>query len=119
MSSFWDSFQVYNPNKHAKSSKMGGGNHSNLGSSNTQFIYSKEHRPSNASAASDDLAAKAPAEGMKETSNLGSNMNSEAGTNPNPNPNPNLVDVSQLSQGEFERIYKNMRKGEPNNKVNF
>lgn len=30
-----------------------------------------------------------------------------------------LVDLNKISQAEFQKLYNSMRKGEPNNRVNF
>lgn len=30
-----------------------------------------------------------------------------------------LVDLNKISQAEFQKLYNGMRKGEPNNRVNF
>lgn len=115
MGSFWDSFAVYNPRKHASSDNRGGG-HMNIGSSNAQWAYSKEYRPAEKEkllAQQEMLEARRnsiESQRSQESADADSYSKTTEGT---------WVDVSNLTQGEFEKIYKGLHKGEPNNQVNF
>lgn len=102
---------------------MFGTNHSNLGEGKTTYLYSHEYYgPSK--------KKKTAAEtGMMEGGEINSDMrkssvSSESSQDSNDmkamgEDQPHMVDISKLSQNEFKRLYESMRKGEPDNKVNF
>lgn len=93
MPSFWDSFSVYNRNKQARGGgDMHGGN--TTSGSNTMYMHASEHYDIKKS---DDGTMEAKIETPE---------------------GPQMVDISNMTQQEFEKLYKNMRKGEPNNRVN-
>ncbi|CAR58050.1 uncharacterized protein GVI51_K03289 [Nakaseomyces glabratus] len=94
MPSFWDSFAVYNRNKHAKGDVHGGHMSQNMGGQ-PMYLQAKEHA---------DIK-------KKEDGTLEAKIETPDG--------PRLVDVSNMTQQEFERTYNSLRKGEPNNRVNF
>ncbi|KAL3229172.1 Stationary phase protein 4 [Nakaseomyces bracarensis] len=96
MPSFWDSFAVYNRNKHAKGgADMHGGNHMNTGTGQTMYMHASEHY---------DIK-------KKDDGTVEAKIETPSG--------PQMVDVSNMTQQEFEKLYKTMRKGEPNNRVNI
>lgn len=90
MSSFWNSFEIYNKDKHAK---FGGYGHGNVRPGQSNLYYSQEYR--------------GPA---KELDNSDDQVAMLEGT---------TVDVSNMSQAELKKLVDGMRKGEPNNMVNF
>ncbi|CCD25023.1 Spg4p NDAI_0E02070 [Naumovozyma dairenensis CBS 421] len=107
---FWDAFSVYNRKKHVDDIGMYGTNHSNIGSSNTSYAYSKEYY--------------VPKDGkiLKNNEKVTMDSNGKVINRENnfiSQDVPHMVDVSNLSQQEFKELYDNARKGEPNNRVNF
>ncbi|CAL9730323.1 stationary phase protein 4 [Monosporozyma unispora] len=142
MAKFWDSFQVYNKNKHDNPGLFGGKN-SNIGADNTQFKYSKEYydtevkpvpamvgspivvqvprRKSSVSSNSRRSSATSTGDTQAGMANTGFAADKNFSTQ---NPLEGLDDVTkkqigQMSQLEFKRVYDSLRKGEPNNNVNF
>lgn len=115
---FWDAFQVYNRNKHSKNPDMFGVNHSNLGEGKTTYLYSHEYyEPSKKTKPLKDQMVEG---GDSRKSSVSSDS---AGGNDvmvmGDDGTPHMVDISKLSQNEFKRLYEGMRKGEPDNRVNF
>ncbi|EJS44222.1 spg4p [Saccharomyces arboricola H-6] len=113
MGSFWDAFAVYDKNKHADPSVYGG-NHNNTGDSRTQVVFSKEYRQ-----------PKIQQENLQDMrrSSTSSQDSSDVedikqGILPAEVEIPKNVDISNMSQTEFLRLYQSLRKGEPDNKVN-
>ncbi|BAO39396.1 YMR107W [Kluyveromyces marxianus] len=101
MSKFFEAFEVYNRNKHAPGdAKSRGGNHSNIGTGNTTYMFAREYRGPNKVQA----VPRSQEDGQAQAQ-------------------PQMVDVSKLSREEFEAMYYKMHpetpRGEPNNKVNF
>lgn len=97
MSSFWDAFQVYNRKKHAKNPEIYGSSHPNSGKSNTWYAYSQEYVEKRG----DDKTIPTKVEIPEAENGM-----------------PKMVDISNMSQSEFDRLYKSLRKGEPDNRVN-
>lgn len=148
MAKFWDSFQVYNKNKHDNPDLYGGKN-SNVGSGNTQFKYSKElydtevkpvpamvgspivvqvpRRKSSASGSSRRSSAnsntdKDAQQAMANVGNSGGFAGSKSFGVGDPLEKLDPMtkkEISSMSQQEFQRVYDSLRKGEPNNNVNF
>ncbi|CCK70498.1 Spg4p KNAG_0E02370 [Huiozyma naganishii CBS 8797] len=104
MSSIWDAFQVYNRNKHDKRPEMRGMNHVNTGV--TQVLYAKEHRPPPLK-----QTITAP-EGATTTTTTD-------GHQPPPLDDKTREAISKMTRGEFERLRADLRRGEPDNRVNF
>lgn len=117
---FWDSFQVYNQNKHAKNTGMFGTNHSNLGEGKTTYLYSHEYYGPKKKAEQEAGVMSEPVNADMRKSSVSSDASQEE-----PNmvmvggDQPHMVDISNMSQNEFKKLYEGMRKGEPDNKVNF
>ncbi|SCU77886.1 LAFA_0A03840g1_1 [Lachancea sp. 'fantastica'] len=108
MGGIFDAFEVYNKNKHSSNQRMFGGA-SNTGGTKTDYVYSSEyHAPKNKKLDKNELlgpasdASKLDAKALQETAGV-----------------PHMVDVSKMSQGELNELMKSLRKGEPNNRVNF
>ncbi|KAM3163413.1 Stationary phase protein 4 [Lachancea thermotolerans] len=111
MGGIFDAFEVYNKKKHSSNPHMFG-NTSNTGGTKTDYVYSSEYRaPKKNKLMKDELLApdSEHADGAKATLTESA---AQAGT-------PNMVDLSKLSQHELESLMKDLRKGEPNNRVNF
>ncbi|AAS52381.1 AEL303Cp [Eremothecium gossypii ATCC 10895] len=104
----FEPFSVYNRSKHSKSGIVGG-NHSNIGAGRTMLLFADEYREPKAQAdAAHGAAVQAAGTGSEPASRKGS-----------VGEGPNMVDLSTLSQAEFERLKATLRKGAPNNRVNF
>ncbi|CUS20683.1 LAQU0S01e12244g1_1 [Lachancea quebecensis] len=111
MVGIFDAFEVYNKKKHSSNPHMFG-SASNTGGTKTDYVYSSEYRaPKKNKLTKDEILVQdnEHADGAKAT--LAENA-TQAGM-------PNMVDLSKLSQHELESLMKNLRKGEPNNRVNF
>ncbi|SCV00471.1 LAMI_0G05270g1_1 [Lachancea mirantina] len=109
MAGLFDAFEVYNRKKHSSNPTMFGGNHSNIGTNNTGYMFAHEYQKPK----DKDLQVKEALIQSGEAPVPGASPDAGA------IPNPNLIDISNMSQAEFERVYRGMRKGEPNNRVNF
>lgn len=89
----------------------------NIGESKTQVMFSQEYRaPKTQQAMPEDM------QNMRRSS-MSSVDSSDVeavkeGKLPADMEIPKNVDISNMSQGEFLRLYKSLRKGEPDNKVN-
>ncbi|SCU90059.1 LANO_0D07448g1_1 [Lachancea nothofagi CBS 11611] len=107
MVGLFDAFEVYNKKKHSSNPQMLG-HTSNTGGTRTDFVYSSEYRAPNPKKVNkDELLTANPAEAQEAQT-----MANNAGV-------ANMVDVSRMSQHELEDLMKTLRKGEPNNRVNF
>ncbi|QLL30556.1 hypothetical protein HG536_0A03740 [Torulaspora globosa] len=120
---FWDSFEVYNRKKHAKDVSMLGTNHSNLGQGQgkTGYMYSHEYYgPAKKKAMEESgIISEAGTADMRKSS-VSSESSGESSTKLMMGEDqPHMVDISKLTQNEFKRLYEGMRKGEPDNRVNF
>ncbi|CDO95928.1 unnamed protein product [Kluyveromyces dobzhanskii CBS 2104] len=127
MGGFFDAFEVYNRKKHATGDVYGGG-HSNVGSGNTTFMFAHEYYgPSGAQkkdAAAAALAADVKAGKVELVNGQNSADSSRKSSVVEESSAPQMVDISKLNREEFQALYNKMqpeviRKGEPNNKVNF
>ncbi|QLG72596.1 hypothetical protein HG535_0D03040 [Zygotorulaspora mrakii] len=122
---FWDSFQVYNKDKHSDP-RMFGGNHSNIGEQKTTYLYSHEYyepRTHKKMVENQELVMDGDKLVNARKSSVSSDSSEASGIGGDKimgseNANTNLVDISQLSPNEFKRLYDSMRKGEPDNRVN-
>lgn len=156
MPKFWDSFQVYNKNKHEKNPEMFGGNQSNVSGGNTKYQYSQEYyetksKPVPATIGSEKSVVVEPVRRKSSVASQGSmgqpllnpldqgkdntmpqdsghsTMGSGFGKDQHINTNEILgqlnpitrSEISKLSQNEFQQVYNNLKRGEPNNNVNF
>ena len=120
---FWNAFDVYDKKKHADPA-VSIGNNSNVGKGVTNFLYSKEYRGPR----EDNMAPHMPVTGPQRANLIQSAANSpsisddihDGKVDTVTGPSGQMVDISKMSQTEFENLYKGMRKGgEPNNRVNF
>lgn len=137
MAKFWDSFQVYNKNKQEDPGIYGGKN-SNVGSGNTQYQYSKEYYDTEVKAVPAMVGSplmvhvprrKSSASGASRRSSATSGSDMEAamanvGSSKGFDPLEGLDEITKkqisgMSQPEFQRVYNTLKKGEPNNNVNF
>ena len=106
MVGIFDAFEVYNRKKHSSHPDMFG-HTSNTGGTRTDYVYASEHRPAPKKKLAEGLPQE-PAEAQK----LVNQAAADSGM-------PHMVDISKLSQHELEDLMKSLRKGEPNNRVNF
>ncbi|AMD21801.1 HFL055Cp [Eremothecium sinecaudum] len=116
---FFGQFTVYNRNKHSRPG-LSGANHSNIGAGKTTFIFADEYREpvrrASTTSESELTASSSASENITAHDSLpAAGLPKRAATEMN----PNMVDISTLSQGEFERLKATLRKGSPNNRVNF
>lgn len=117
---FWDSFEVYNRKKHSKNAAMYGINHSNLGEGKTAYMYAHEYYgPANKKTMEESAIISETSGTDDMRKNSVSSESSGGSSNKMMEDQPHLVDISKLSQNEFKRLYESMRKGEPDNRVNF
>lgn len=124
MTGLFEAFEVYNKKKHAPGNyKVHGTNHSNISGGTTTFMYSQEHREPRIDKL--DLVKQPSSEDSSRKSSV-SEEGLLAGAVPQvaTMPGPQMVDMSKMSRDEFEAMYNKLnpatlRKGEPNNKVNF
>lgn len=115
---FWDTFSVYNQKKHSTNPEMFGTNHSNLGEGKTSYIYSREYQEPNKKKVVERKEVEMNGDQIVNMRN--SVSSSESGDKIMMNDSQShMVDISNLSQTEFKKLYDGMRKGEPDNKVNF
>lgn len=77
------------------------GRNSSSSSSKTMYLHAPEYRE--------------PVSSASRKSSVTSVNISDTGTNGD----VNMIDLSKISSEDFERLYKNMKKGEPSNRVNF
>lgn len=141
----WEQFTAYNPNKHSRNPGMIGGNHSNIGGGKATYIFADEYREkkidgkgvrnatvttaqvkssstiSSSPGAMSDIVGKEPLSGAssRKGSLTDEGAPPEGLLRRGSEVNPNLVDISSLTQSEFERLKNTLRKGAPNNRVNF
>lgn len=126
-----EAFEVYNRKKHSSNPEMFGQNHSNIGGGNTSYMFAREYRaPKDKNLKKMLETSTGSSDESSEPSSRKSSISSSdeakeamlkeamlkqglAGTT------PGMVDVSHMSQAEFERVFNSLRKGEPNNRVNF
>ncbi|SCW00693.1 LAFE_0C09868g1_1 [Lachancea fermentati] len=118
MPGFFEAFEVYNRKKHSSNPSMFGSNHSNIGGNNTGYMFAHEYREPK----KEKLATEAMMAPKDEGST--SRKSSVSSTEEALEQMPRMVDVSKMSQAEFESIFRTLhkeeqRKGEPNNRVNF
>lgn len=114
----WDAFQVYNRNKHSSNPDKSGASHSNMSEGNTTYLYS--HEVSEHSKKKKLMDDQLMAAGQDRKSSVSSDTSDDNNMMVmGSDGNPHMVDVSKLSQNEFKRLYEGMRKGEPDNRVNF
>ncbi|SCU94608.1 LADA_0G09670g1_1 [Lachancea dasiensis] len=103
MGGIFEAFEVYNKNKHSSHPRMFGGT-SNTGGTRTDYLYSSEHyTPKQQKMDKEELLGQSMGESAKMTGL----------------PADKMVDISHMSQHELEELMKGLRKGEPNNRVNF
>ncbi|CCE64130.1 hypothetical protein TPHA_0G02890 [Tetrapisispora phaffii CBS 4417] len=107
MSSIWNAFDVYDKKKHSKNYGVYGGNFANVGGRKTEFLYSSEHHEQKKPQDQDPMVAER--RGSESES-----LNSSEGAAKT----PNMLDISNMSQNEFKKLYDAMKKGEPDNRVN-
>ncbi|CCF55496.1 hypothetical protein KAFR_0A00580 [Kazachstania africana CBS 2517] len=130
MSNFWNAFEVYNRSKHTKDPEMWGMNHANIGTGNTQYYYSQEYRApkkkTTRSASFSSISSSTTDEDSLRRSSISetelpklSKEQQQKEVSSSAALHPKMIDISNLSQREFQDLYQNMRKGEPNNRVNF
>lgn len=142
----FDAFSVHNPKKHANPNTGYQGSKNNTGSG-TMFMYAKEYRePSNADKVikaqglsndpeafnkmmeeDDKLNRESGNMLVREDEYMGK-MGGETGIPPQDrrgsdasmdSQGSTTVDWQHMSQNEFKKMYDSMRKGEPNNRVNY
>lgn len=77
------------------------GHNSSGNSSKTMYLHAPEYRE--------------PVSIASRKSSVTSVATSDSGANGD----ANLIDLSKISSEDFEKLYKNMKKGEPSNRVNF
>ena len=127
MSRFFDAFEVYNKNKHAPADFKSHGGSSLNTRATTAYMFAREYRgPSTGEkkeAAAAALAADVKA-GKVELVNDPNTADSSRKSSVSEEAMPQMVDISKLTREEFEALYNKinpgmLRKGEPNNKVNF
>ncbi|CEP63578.1 Spg4p LALA0_S08e05798g [Lachancea lanzarotensis] len=107
MGGIFEAFEVYNKNKHSSNRMFGGA--SNTGGTKTDYVYSSEYRaPKNKKLDKNELLGTSTENPQLEAKALQEAVGA-----------PHMVDVSKLSQGELNDLMKTLRKGEPNNRVNF
>lgn len=116
MGGFWDAFAVYDKKKHGDPS-LYGGNHMNIGESKTQVMFSQEYRAPKTQQAMPENMQNMRRSSMSSVDSSDVEAVKE-GKLPADMEIPKNVDISNMSQGEFLRLYKSLRKGEPDNKVN-
>lgn len=114
MGSFWDAFAVYDKKNHADPSVYGG-NHNNTGDSKTQVMFSKEYRQPRTQQQENLQSMRRSSIGSQDSSDV---EDVKEGRLPAEVEIPKNVDISNMSQGEFLRLYESLRRGEPDNKVN-
>ncbi|AGO10201.1 AaceriAEL303Cp [[Ashbya] aceris (nom. inval.)] len=113
----FEPFSVYNRSKHSKNGIVGG-NHMNIGAGKTTLLFADEYREPKMQAA--QAAQAAQSEAARGAAVLAAGAESEpASRKGSVGDTPNMVDLSTLSQAEFERLRTTLRKGAPNNRVNF
>lgn len=118
---FWDSFQVYNQRKHSDP-KMFGTNHSNIGEGKTSYLYSHEYyEPKNNKKVVENKEVMIDGDKLvnMRKSSVSSEVSETSAAGDAMMQKSNMVDISKLSPGEFKSLYDSMRKGEPDNRVNF
>ncbi|CAL9735295.1 stationary phase protein 4 [Monosporozyma servazzii] len=139
MPKFWDSFQVYNKNKH-DNPELFGGKTSNTGSTSTQYKYSKEYYETEVQPVPATVGSMIVPQVPRRKSSVSSTSRRSSATSTNDNTgvsglakddqfstnNPlegldeaTKKQISHMSQSEFRKVYESLRKGEPNNNVNF
>lgn len=127
LDSILSQFRAYNRNLHSHNPSLTGGNHSNISTSKTTYMFADEYREPKKGVVTDKamLARNSTstvktepieipgAEGdqvskMSNADQIGSAVESST-----------LVDLSNMSQNEFDKLRNTLRRGEPNNRVNF
>ncbi|SCU78452.1 LAME_0A04544g1_1 [Lachancea meyersii CBS 8951] len=113
MGGIFEAFEVYNKKKHASNPHMFGGA-SNTGGTKTDYVYSSEYRaPKSKKLDNNELLGTSTADtGIESNSSTAAAAAAALG-------GPHMVDVSKLSRRELDDLMKTLRKGEPDNRVNF
>lgn len=98
---------------------MFGVNHSNLGEAKTTYLYSHEYREPSKNKKPLDSQIVGEGDNARKSSVSSDSSVEDDVMVMGSDGKPHMVDISNMSQSEFKRLYENMRKGEPDNRVNF